>query len=1049
MNLLDAWTFDSGLYLVNVAVAATLACASALAAARVLKSRPAPVRYGVLLAAMMLALLSPGVAWTARALGLSPLCISAPGPNAGPARQRDMSFSVEVEGPAVLGMPFRMRGLALNPGDVPKEVRVERSEINLLLEASGEAKHQEVFDGYWQPPQWQEKAVVPPGKEVTCFDCMVPTGERWGTGPILARGEARISWTAWVRKGDRFESQTVTSKPFQILLDPPKGKVVDFAVNGVRVELEAVNKTVKSRKEVRFRVGLRNVGQNAIHISGREKFDDNYCAFLIYAPGERQPVREALPWPTRNTDGFDIAPGQVVTREFTAHWGHVQGPQFSGGGGQRGETTFLTPGTYHVVVFFKGEDNTPAKRSWVGYARSNTVTVELVAPPGAEPAAQQPNPAHPPATYVGLSGTGPQPQPYHNVQAGRSDMDFVTEPAWGEAVGGVQVRVRAERREWKAGETPTLMLDVANRDSGSVVVHYLPGVASRVEIDGWWYSWTEQIEITISTPRAWLSKGSQTSKALEIHLSDKWGPHVERDKADLQGRPQPNSPGLRLAPGRHKVRVSFCPDTAYGYREPPSAVSNAVEIEILPAEVAPPAASPPKAPEPLAGPVRRPQDDGSDELLPGSDVSLEKAIKDTFAFVAVCESLDELHQKPRTLPTTPFFQTFRVLAVLRGRPPREETVEFQSLRPGGTDGRERRISKGERFIWVVRHGALPGGNPGLLGVKALADTPGNRQAVENSIAPGAPPEVREQMWRLCSQYVEDRVRGAEMLGEMRAIEAVPLLIERLDDDTRFIPGVPRGTPLVRSVSQAAGRSLVAIGEAAVDPLKAALKHDKPIIRVRSARLLVEMGQPDGRETLLTAANDRTFDAKARWEALDALADLGVRDIVPTLIEELKLGSMFWAPMLLGRLGDERATEPLAEVLRAPQDVSVSALEAVIEALGKIGKAPKDLDGMLAALKNKRREVRSETARALGHLGDRRAVPSLVEALHDPDPVVRRHASRAVGEIGDASALPPLRQLLRDESPDVVKEAAEAIKRIESAGRNTAPAPPAEGLESAL
>ena len=80
MNPLDAWTFDSGLYLANVAAAATLACAAALAAARILKSRPAPVRYGVLLAAMLLALLSPGMAWTARALGLSPLCISAPVP---------------------------------------------------------------------------------------------------------------------------------------------------------------------------------------------------------------------------------------------------------------------------------------------------------------------------------------------------------------------------------------------------------------------------------------------------------------------------------------------------------------------------------------------------------------------------------------------------------------------------------------------------------------------------------------------------------------------------------------------------------------------------------------------------------------------------------------------------------------------------------------------------------------------------------------------------------------------------------------------------------
>ena len=174
------------------------------------------------------------------------------------------------------------------------------------------------------------------------------------------------------------------------------------------------------------------------------------------------------------------------------------------------------------------------------------------------------------------------------------------EPPWGEEVGGVQVRLRAEKTQWKADETPTLMLDVANRTQGmGVLVLYLAGAASRVEIDGWWYSWTEPTEITPSTPpRVWLSKGSQTSKALEIPLSDKWGPHMERDKADLQGRLQPNSPGLHLAPGIHKVRVSFCPDTAYGYREPPSAVSNAVEIEILPAAAEVPVGKPAEAKPP-------------------------------------------------------------------------------------------------------------------------------------------------------------------------------------------------------------------------------------------------------------------------------------------------------------------------------------------------------------------------------------------------------------------------------------------------------------------
>ncbi|GAG07042.1 unnamed protein product, partial [marine sediment metagenome] len=37
------------------------------------------------------------------------------------------------------------------------------------------------------------------------------------------------------------------------------------------------------------------------------------------------------------------------------------------------------------------------------------------------------------------------------------------EPAWGEAVEGVQVRVRADKTKWKIGETPSFKVDVRNR----------------------------------------------------------------------------------------------------------------------------------------------------------------------------------------------------------------------------------------------------------------------------------------------------------------------------------------------------------------------------------------------------------------------------------------------------------------------------------------------------------------------------------------------------------------------------------------------------------
>jgi len=73
MNLLDALTIDVGLYLVNVAIAVTLACALGVAATRLLRSRPAPVRYGLLLAALLMALGAPGAVWIGSAVDICPL----------------------------------------------------------------------------------------------------------------------------------------------------------------------------------------------------------------------------------------------------------------------------------------------------------------------------------------------------------------------------------------------------------------------------------------------------------------------------------------------------------------------------------------------------------------------------------------------------------------------------------------------------------------------------------------------------------------------------------------------------------------------------------------------------------------------------------------------------------------------------------------------------------------------------------------------------------------------------------------------------------------
>jgi phycocyanobilin lyase subunit alpha len=85
--------------------------------------------------------------------------------------------------------------------------------------------------------------------------------------------------------------------------------------------------------------------------------------------------------------------------------------------------------------------------------------------------------------------------------------------------------------------------------------------------------------------------------------------------------------------------------------------------------------------------------------------------------------------------------------------------------------------------------------------------------------------------------------------------------------------------------------------------------------------------------------------------------------------------------------------------------------------------PTAIEVLIAALQDEddRTEVggyplRRNAARALGKLGDRRAVPALIEALGCVDFYVREAAAQALEGLGDPQAVPALIQLLQDKIP---------------------------------
>ncbi len=82
------------------------------------------------------------------------------------------------------------------------------------------------------------------------------------------------------------------------------------------------------------------------------------------------------------------------------------------------------------------------------------------------------------------------------------------------------------------------------------------------------------------------------------------------------------------------------------------------------------------------------------------------------------------------------------------------------------------------------------------------------------------------------------------------------------------------------------------------------------------------------------------------------------------------------------------------------------------------------------LRAKRRGFLRNVAVALGNLKSREAVPALIQALQDEEPLVRRHVAWALGQIPSAEALEALRKRLEVEADvEVREEIEEAIADI--------------------
>lgn len=183
---------------------------------------------------------------------------------------------------------------------------------------------------------------------------------------------------------------------------------------------------------------------------------------------------------------------------------------------------------------------------------------------------------------------------------------------------------------------------------------------------------------------------------------------------------------------------------------------------------------------------------------------------------------------------------------------------------------------------------------------------------------------------------------------------------------------------------------------------------------------------------------REGDRTRTWETMMALVAIGSEAVSPLieLLDSAMQPADLWEPITtLGFIGGERAIPPIVRLLDHPDgwvrgtaayQLARMGDERVIEPLiARLGdewisndavrafrklNATQAVGPLINLLEQRGNRAYSPTAQAtttLGHLGDSRAVPILIDILGDESVVSRYYAARALGKLGDPRALPAL------------------------------------------
>ena len=202
-------------------------------------------------------------------------------------------------------------------------------------------------------------------------------------------------------------------------------------------------------------------------------------------------------------------------------------------------------------------------------------------------------------------------------------------------------------------------------------------------------------------------------------------------------------------------------------------------------------------------------------------------------------------------------------------------------------------------------------------------------ALTQEIDLGVSDTISVALGKIGSPAVEPLIailRTGEALDRLRAVE----VLDTIGDERAIEPFITALKDEDRDVRKAAAWGLARTGTPDVEPLVALLKDDYKWARAAAAKTLDELGWQPTQD----AESVDYWVAKGDW---DAVVEIGIPAVQPLvdILESKDQEMRRAAAEALGRIGDERAVEPLVVILNNPGEKE-DVRETVIEALRNMG-----------------------------------------------------------------------------------------------------------------